>query len=79
MLMEDAGLSIRKVSRRRSAAEKRWIVEQTLVPGASVARVAQADGVGVLGTIGGKLLISGETQVSGRALGARQKMRRVGM
>ena len=45
VLMEDAVLSLRQVRRRRSVAEKRWIVEQTLVPGASVARVAQAHGV----------------------------------
>jgi transposase len=31
--------------RRRLVAEKRWIVEQTLEPGASVARVARAHGV----------------------------------
>ena len=40
--MEDAGLSMRQVRRRRSAAEKRWIVEQTMVPGASVARCRTA-------------------------------------
>ena len=31
--------------RRRLVEEKRWIVEQTLEPGASVARVARAHGV----------------------------------
>jgi transposase-like protein len=35
----------RRVRRRRSAAEKRRIVELTLVPGASVALVARAHGV----------------------------------
>ena len=36
---------MRQVRKHRSAAEKRRIVEQTLVPGASVARVAQSHGV----------------------------------
>lgn len=36
---------VRRVRIRRSAAEKRQIVEQTLEPGASVARVARAHGV----------------------------------
>jgi transposase len=43
--MEDLGVSVRQVRRRRSAAEKRLIVEQTLEPGVSVARVAQAHGL----------------------------------
>jgi transposase len=43
--MEDSGMSIRQVRKRRSAAEKRQIVEQTLEPGASVARVARAHGL----------------------------------
>lgn len=36
---------VRQVRKRRSAAEKRWIVEQALEPGASVARVARAHGL----------------------------------
>ena len=36
---------VRQVRKRRSAAEKRLIVEQALVPGASVARVARAHGL----------------------------------
>jgi len=43
--MDELGVSLRRVRVRRSAAEKRRIVEQTLEPGASVARVAQAHGV----------------------------------
>jgi transposase len=38
-------VSLRRVRVRRSAVEKRRIVEQTLEPGSSVARVAQAHGV----------------------------------
>ena len=36
---------VRQVRKRRSAAEKRLIVEQSLEPGASVARVARAHGL----------------------------------
>ena len=36
---------VRQVRKRRSAAEKRLIVEQALEPGASVARVARAHGL----------------------------------
>ena len=43
--MDDSGALVRQVRRRRSAAEKRLIVEQTLEPGASVARVARAHGL----------------------------------
>ena len=43
--MEDPGLLVRQVRKRRSAAEKRLIVEQTWEPGASVARVALAHGL----------------------------------
>jgi transposase len=43
--MDELGVSLRRVRVRRSVAEKRRIVEQTLEPGASVARVAQAHGV----------------------------------
>jgi transposase len=43
--MDEFGVSLRRVRVRRSVAEKRRIVEQTLEPGASVARVAQAHGV----------------------------------
>ncbi len=43
--MDELGISLRRVRVRRSVAEKRRIVEQTLEPGASVARVAQAHGV----------------------------------
>jgi transposase len=43
--MDRVGGSLRRVRVRRSIAEKRRIVEQTLEPGASVARVAQAHGV----------------------------------
>jgi transposase len=43
--MDDSGGLVRQVRRRRSAAEKRLIVEQTLQPGASVARVARAHGL----------------------------------
>jgi transposase len=37
--------SVAAQRQRRSIAEKRWIVEETLVEGASVARVARAHGV----------------------------------
>ena len=43
--MDELGVTLRRVRVRRSMAEKRRIVEQTLEPGASVARVAQAHGV----------------------------------
>jgi transposase len=43
--MEDSGVLVRQVRKRRSAAEKRLIVEQTCEPGASVARVARAHGL----------------------------------
>ncbi len=43
--MDELGVSLRRVRVRRSVAEKRRIVEQTLEPGSSVARVAQAHGV----------------------------------
>jgi len=52
---------------RRTVAEKRRIVEMTLLPGASVARVAQAEGVNSHQVFqwrrfyrGGKLVESGE-------------------
>jgi transposase len=44
-LMDDSGVLERQVRKRRSAAEKRLIVEQTQEPGASVARVARAHGL----------------------------------
>lgn len=43
--MEAPGVLVRQVRKRRSAAEKRLIVEQALEPGASVARVARAHGL----------------------------------
>ena len=43
--MDDSGALVRQVRKRRSAAEKRLIVEQTLEPGASVARVARSHGL----------------------------------
>lgn len=43
--MDELGVSLRRVRVRRSVAEKRRIVEQTLELGASVGRVAQAHGV----------------------------------
>ena len=43
--MDDPGVLVRQVRKRRSAAEKRLIVEQALEPGASVARVARAHGL----------------------------------
>ena len=43
--MEGPGVVVRQVRKRRSAAEKRLIVEQTLELGASVARVARAHGL----------------------------------
>jgi len=43
--MDDSGVLVRQARRRRSAAEKRLIVEQTLEPGASVARVDRAHGL----------------------------------
>jgi transposase len=42
--MDDSGVLVRHV-RKRSTAEKRLIVEQTLEAGASVARVARAHGL----------------------------------
>jgi transposase len=44
-LMEASEVYVRQVRKRRSAAEKRLIVEQALEPGASVARVARAHGL----------------------------------
>ena len=41
----DKEASVAPVRQRRSIAEKRRIVEETLAPGASVARVARAHGV----------------------------------
>jgi transposase len=43
--MEDSGVLVRQVRKRRSAVEMRLIVEQALAPGASVARVARAHGL----------------------------------
>ena len=43
--MDDSGVLVRQVRKRRSVAEKRLIVEQTLELGASVARVARAHGL----------------------------------
>ena len=43
--MEGPEVLVRQVRKRRSAAEKRLIVEQALAPGASVARVARAHGL----------------------------------
>jgi transposase len=43
--MEDPGVLVRQVRKHRSVVEKRLIVEQTLEPGASVARVARAYGL----------------------------------
>jgi transposase len=43
--MDDSGALVRQVRRRRSAAEKRLIVEQTFESGASVARVARSHGL----------------------------------
>ncbi len=43
--MDDSGVLVRQVRKRRSAAEKRLIVEQASEPGASVARVARAHGL----------------------------------
>jgi len=43
--MEAPGVLVRQVRKRRSAAEKRLIVEQASEPGASVARVARAHGL----------------------------------
>jgi transposase len=45
VVMDDPGVLVRQVRKRRSAAEKRLIVEQALEPGASVARVARAHGL----------------------------------
>jgi transposase len=43
--MEDSGVLVRQVRKRRSTVEKRSIVEQALEPGASVASVARAHGL----------------------------------
>jgi transposase len=43
--MDDCGVLVRQVRKRRSVAEKRLIVEQAMEPGASVARVARAHGL----------------------------------
>jgi transposase len=43
--MDDSGVLVRQVRKRRSVAEKRLIVEQAMEPGASVARVARAHGL----------------------------------
>jgi transposase len=47
--MDDSGALVRQVRKRRSAAEKRLIVEQTQEPGASIARVARAHGLNANG------------------------------
>jgi transposase len=43
--MDELGVLVRQVRKRRSTVEKRLIVEQTSEPGASVARVARAHGL----------------------------------
>jgi transposase len=43
--MEDPGVLVRQVRKRRSASEKRLIVEQASAAGASVARVARVHGL----------------------------------
>jgi transposase len=43
--MDDSAALVRQVRKWRSAAEKRLIVEQTLEPGSSVARVARVHGL----------------------------------
>ncbi len=43
--MDDPGVLVRQIRKRRSAAEKRLIVEQACQPGASVARVARVHGL----------------------------------
>lgn len=43
--MEDSEVLVRQARKRRSAAEKRLIVEQASEPGASVARVARVHGL----------------------------------
>ncbi len=43
--MEDRGVLVRQVRKRRSAAEKWLTVEQASEPGASVAQVARAHGL----------------------------------
>jgi len=45
VIPRDKEVSVAPVRQRRSIAEKRRMVEETLVPGASVARVARAHGV----------------------------------
>lgn len=45
VIAKDKGTSVSVQRQRRSIAEKRRIVEETLVPGASVARVARAHGI----------------------------------
>ena len=45
MVQSEIGVAEHRVRRYRSVAEKRRIVELTLEPGASVARVARANGV----------------------------------
>jgi hypothetical protein len=44
-LMDDPGMPVRQGRNRRSATEKRLIVEQAYQPGASVVRVARVDWV----------------------------------
>jgi transposase len=44
-VIDDPGVLVRQVRKRRSTGEKRLIVEQALAPGASVARVARAHGL----------------------------------
>jgi len=44
VILRDKAASVRAQRQRRSIAEKTRIVEETLVPGASLARVARAHG-----------------------------------
>ncbi len=59
VLPRDKQASVGPLRQRRSIAEKRRIVEETLVPGASVARVARAHGINANQVFGWRRLYLG--------------------
>ena len=59
VIPRDKQASVGPLRQRRSIAEKRRIVEETLVPGASVARVARAHGINANQVFGWRRLYLG--------------------
>lgn len=66
-----------KVRQRRSAAEKRQIVEETLVPGASVAAVARARGINANQIFGWRRLYQSGQLIERRASSSRRHTARL--